>query len=60
MHGGKRKGAGRKPALYKKEPLGIRLHPIVKAALQKIPGYNAWLQRLICKELGINLKEQSK
>lgn len=42
---------------HPKEPFGIRLHPFVKAAVRKIPNYNTWIQKLICKELDIDLGE---
>jgi len=41
---------------YPKEKVGIRLHPFVVKRLKETPGYNALIQRLLCKWYKIDLK----
>jgi len=57
MLGGARKGAGRKLNPFKKKMVSIRLDPIVIERLKTIPKYGPYIQRLICKDQGIDLGE---
>ena len=52
-----RKKVGRPFNPLKKEPFSIRLHPLVKSAVQKIPGYNSLIQKLLCEHFKIDLDE---
>jgi len=56
-HGGKRDGSGRKPVKYKREPIGIRLHPKIIDRLRRENNQSGLIESLLSKYFNIDLSE---
>ena len=55
MRGGKREGAGRKPALFKKQMKSFRLHPKLIERLKKEHNQANAIEKALCKWFDIDL-----
>ena len=57
MKGGKRKGAGRKPAPFKKRMVSFRLHPKIIERLKQERNQAETIEKALCEYLKISLGE---
>lgn len=55
MHGGKRNGAGRKPALYKRQSVGFRIHPKIIERLRREKNQSKLIESLLSKYFNIDI-----
>ena len=55
MRGGKREGAGRKPAPNKKIRYTVRLHPKIIEQLKREWNASAEIEKALCKHFDIDL-----
>jgi len=57
MRGGKRLGAGRKPALHKKRMVSFRLHPKLIERLKMENNQASAIEKALCQWFNIDLQQ---